>query len=86
MAPAKTGRTVISITGNASVTLKYLEITGANEGSGNHGGGIDFDGYGTLNLDFDTINANTAGYGAGVYVNGDGGNAVVNANNSPDRG
>jgi hypothetical protein len=75
-----TGDSVVSIKGDASVELKYLQITGGQEGDSGHGGGIYFDGYGTLTLDVDTINANKAGYGAGLYVNGDGGQANVRIN------
>lgn len=77
-----TGDSVVSISGNASVTLQYLDITGGQEDDAGHGGGVYFDGYGTLNLNIDTINANKAGYGAGVYIKGDGGQANLRVNDN----
>jgi hypothetical protein len=66
-----TGDSVITIKGNSNVALQFLEITGGAENdSGSHGGGIYFNGTGSLTLDTDTIDNNFAYYGAGIYFNG----------------
>jgi hypothetical protein len=64
-------KSVLTITGNSTVTLQYLEITGGNLSASHRGGGIFFGdagsgGYGTLTLDTVTVDHNTAGYGGGI--------------------
>jgi hypothetical protein len=63
-----TGGSVINITGNSTVTLQYLTITGGHTGSDDSGGGIQFSGTGSLTLDTATVSNNYAGYGAGINV------------------
>ncbi len=75
------GHSVIDVGGNSNVTLQYVEITGGNPGSGGYGGGIDFNGTGSLTLDTDTIDNNNAGFGAGITVNGNGGAATLTLKN-----
>lgn len=61
-------QSVIQVTGHATVYLDALALTGANlSGSG---GGISFDGTGSLNLYGVHIANNTAGSGAGIHANG----------------
>lgn len=70
------GDSVIYIHGNSTVTLKYLRVTGGNNVNGanpTYGGGIHFDGTGSLSLDTSTIDNNTAGFGGGINMNGNGG-------------
>ena len=71
------GHSVIDITGNSNITLQYLEITGGSGGSGSHGGGIDFNGTGSLTLDTDSVDLNSANFGGGIEINGNGGDATL---------
>lgn len=57
---------VIAIGGSSDVTLKYVEINHADEGSGSEGGGIFFGGSGSLTLEATTVDDNTADYGGGI--------------------
>jgi predicted outer membrane repeat protein len=59
---------IFAITGTSNVTLRYLDITGATH-AGN-GGGIDFEGSGSLTLDTSWVGHNTADNGGGIYFNG----------------
>lgn len=75
-----TGDSVIYIHGNSTVTLKYLEIRdGYNirPGIRTFGGGIHFDGRGSLTLNTTSITHNTADNGGGVQLTGTGGAAVM---------
>jgi len=66
---------VLTITGNSTLTLRDLTIT---RGSASvSGGGIQFDGTGALALDTTTVSLNYAGYGGGINVNGNGGPATL---------
>jgi hypothetical protein len=70
------GDSVVYIHGNSNVTLKYLRIrNGSNiNGTANtYGGGIHFDGRGSLVLDTDWVEFNTARFGGGINFNGNGG-------------
>lgn len=60
---------VFTITGISHVTLIGLDILGGNKSSGN-GGGISFDGYGSLTLDTCWVRANSADSGGGISFNG----------------
>jgi hypothetical protein len=62
----QTSASVISITGNSNVTLKFLQISGGNRAG--FGGGIFFGGAGSLTLDTSTISANQASYGGGIAM------------------
>ncbi len=57
---------VITITGNSNVTLKFLQISGGNRAG--FGGGIFFGGTGSLTLDTSNIFANQASYGGGIAM------------------
>lgn len=63
------GASVISIIGNSTVTLQYLDITGANLGSSGKGGGIFFFGSGALTLDTTSVDSNRADSGGGISMN-----------------
>jgi hypothetical protein len=71
------GGSVLYVTGTTHLTLRNLTILrGANLGSDDNnsvGGGIHFDGQGSLNLTRSTISYNEAGFGGGIDVNGSSG-------------
>lgn len=71
------GSAVFTIRGNSSVYFGNLFITGAARDGGASGGGIDFDGTGGLYLHESSVSLNSAGYGAGINVKGDGGHVGV---------
>lgn len=90
---------VLTIRGDSKVLVQYLTITGGNHGSGGAGGGIDFDGTGSLTLDTSHVSYNTADYGGGINFTARNGTAtltiganswisdnVANASGSPDDG
>ncbi len=62
----QTSASVITITGNSNVTLKFLQISGGNRAG--FGGGIFFGGAGSLTLDTSNISANQASYGGGIAM------------------
>ena len=71
------GGPVFEITGNgAAVVFSNLYITGAQR-PGQNGGGIYFAGHGLLQLELTNVYLNTAGYGAGIYFSGSGGDATL---------
>lgn len=74
------GDSVIHIDGASNVSLLNLSITGATLSSDQSGGGIYYDGTGSLSLTSTTVNLNHAGYGAGINMNGDGGPASLYLN------
>jgi predicted outer membrane repeat protein len=59
------GHPVISISGTSNVVLQNLTINDGNFSSG-EGGGVFFNGAGSLTLNTDTIAGNRAEYGAGI--------------------
>ncbi len=63
------GAAVFTIGGTSRVTLQYLDINNGNHGGG-HGGGIDFEGSGSLTIETSWIRANQANLGAGIYFAG----------------
>ncbi len=65
------GAAVLTITGNSNVTLRFLDLRGGHQASGS-GGGIAFQGSGSLTLDASSVSANQASYGGGIYFNGTG--------------
>jgi predicted outer membrane repeat protein len=70
------GDSVLYISGNSNVTLRYLEIKDGNNLNGanaTYGGGIHFDGAGSLTLDTVTIDNNVAMYGGGINFTASGG-------------
>jgi hypothetical protein len=71
------GTSVISIRGNSNVTLSHLLISDGDDGNSNSGGGIDFQGTGSLSIDNSVITENHAGYGAGINFNGYNGDAEL---------
>lgn len=66
------GDSVLYIHGNSNVTLQYLTIEGGTNLTG-YGGGIHFDGTGSLVLDTTWVRNNKAGYGGGINFTGSGG-------------
>lgn len=72
-----TGDSVLAISGNSYVTLRYLEIAGGIVGSDQSGGGIYFGGAGSLTLDTSTVDNNHAGYGGGINMAGSGDGATL---------
>jgi predicted outer membrane repeat protein len=71
------GGAVFSVRGTSNVYFSNFFITGASRDGDASGGGIDFDGIGTLDLHESTIGLNSAGYGGGMNVKGDGGHVDV---------
>lgn len=71
------GGSVFVVRGNSNVTFQYVEITGGTTDSDGHGGGIDFNGVGSLTIDTTTIDLNSAGFGGGIEFNGNGGHATL---------
>jgi hypothetical protein len=82
------GHSGLYVTGdNNTITLTNLEFHGASLGADHGGGGIAFDGSGSLALDTVTIDNNTAGWGGGLWFNGAGSltftqNVIVNLNHA----
>lgn len=66
------GASVITINGTSNVTLRYLDITNVGNNANGNGGGVDFDGSGSLTLDTSWVANNHAANGGGVYFNGSG--------------
>ncbi|MEO8460051.1 MAG: hypothetical protein ABI451_05960 [Dokdonella sp.] len=67
------GDSVMYIHGNSNVTLKYLQIRNGNNINGanaTYGGGIHFDGAGSLVLDTVKIDHNVAMFGGGINMSG----------------
>jgi hypothetical protein len=71
------GNSVISIGGTSNVTLQFVEITGGSVNASGHGGGVNFNGIGSLTIDTSTIDSNSAGFGGGIEMNGNGGDALL---------
>ena len=63
---------VITINGTSHVTLRYLDITNVGNNANGNGGGIDFDGSGTLTIDTSWVGNSHATNGGGIYFNGTG--------------
>jgi len=74
---SNTAGSVLTITGNDTLTLRDLTITRGSADSSAAGGGIQFDGTGSLALDTTTVSLNYAGYGGGININGNGGAATL---------
>ncbi|MBL0162721.1 MAG: hypothetical protein IPP82_03450 [Xanthomonadales bacterium] len=71
-----TGDSVMYIHGTSNVTLKYLDIkngTNINGAANTYGGGIHFDGRGSLALDTTWVRNNVARFGGGINMSGTGG-------------
>ncbi len=64
---------VLTITGNSNVGLRNLTVTGGQTADSASGGGISFDGQGSLYLTNSLIVRNYGGYGAGININGSSG-------------
>ena len=71
------GNSVITIGGASNVTLQFVEITAGSVNSDGHGGGVNFQGSGSLTLDTSTVDVNSAGFGGGIEMNGNGGAATL---------
>jgi hypothetical protein len=68
---------VLTIRGNSNVLVQYLTITGGNHRIGGAGGGIDFDGTGSLTIDTSHVSFNTADYGGGINFTARNGEATL---------
>lgn len=75
------GGAVFTIRGTSNVYFSNLFITGASRDGDASGGGIDFDGSGSVELHESTIGLNSAGYGGGINMHGDGGHADLTLDN-----
>jgi hypothetical protein len=64
---------VLTITGSSNVSIRNLTIENGSAADSASGGGINFDGQGSLELTRSTVSFNHAGFGAGVNVNGSSG-------------
>ena len=72
-----TGDSVLTVKGGSVIYLHNLTISHGQEDFDGHGGGIDFAGHGTLDINNVVISQNYAGYGAGINVDASGGTAVL---------
>jgi hypothetical protein len=72
-----TAGSVLTITGNSNIILCDLTITRGSADASLGGGGIQFNGTGSLYLSASTVSLNYAGYGGGINVNGNGGAATL---------
>lgn len=72
-----TGGSVFSITGDSNVTLEYLHITHGGNAQTGVGGGIHFNGTGSLTIDTSEVTFNEAQYGGGINFNANGGSAAL---------
>jgi hypothetical protein len=70
---------VLKITGNSTVSLSKITIENGNSG-GNDGGGISFNGTGSLTLSDTTVIGNKANYGAGINFKGTGSSSTLRLN------
>ena len=68
---------VLTITGTSNVSLRNLTVTRGSPSADASGGGINFDGQGSLELTRSTVSYNNAGFGAGINVNGSIGPATL---------
>lgn len=75
------GTSVLAVRGSGNLLLQFLELTHGSGGAGSHGGGIDFQGAGTLTLDTTTVDGNSANFGGGIGFSGIGASAnlILNA-------
>jgi hypothetical protein len=71
----KSGSPVIAIVGTSKVYLQYLDIRNGSN-AGNSGGGVYYQGSGSLTLDTSWVRFNQANQGGGVYFDGTGGTAA----------
>ncbi len=74
---SNTAGSVLTITGNSNIILRDLTITRGAADASAAGGGILFNGTGSLYLDTTTVSLNDAGYGGGIDINGNGGAATL---------
>jgi hypothetical protein len=72
-----TAGSVLTITGNSNIILCDLTITRGSADASSGGGGINFNGNGSLYLSASTVSLNYAGYGGGISINGNGGAATL---------
>jgi len=72
---------VLYVTGNTNLSIRNLTLThGNNYGTGDNnavGGGVHFDGQGSLTLTRSVVSFNNATYGAGIDVSGSSGPATL---------
>ncbi|MEP6940157.1 MAG: discoidin domain-containing protein [Rudaea sp.] len=67
----QTSNSVVNITGTSNVVMQNLFITGGNLGADKLGGGIWYDGAGSLSIANVAVYGNAAGYGGGIYMKGE---------------
>lgn len=78
-----TSDSVITISGsNNNITLRRLSVRNGDETPGSHGGGIDFNGTGTLTLEDTLVTGNYAGYGGGISFEAPAGSTLVIGDNT----
>lgn len=63
-------RSVLALRGNGDFTLRNLEITGGDQAGDDDGGGIHFQGGGSLRIVDSSITGNSADEGGGLYAHG----------------
>lgn len=73
----QTSSSVITIGGSSAVTLDGIEITGGQIDGNSSGGGIFFNGTGSLTLIDTLIFGNSAGFGGGINMSPSGGDATL---------
>ena len=73
----QTSSSVITISGSSTVTLDGLEITGGQPSGTSNGGGIYFNGTGSLTLNDTVIDFNQAAFGGGINMSPSGGGATL---------
>lgn len=71
------GGSVLALRGSGNVTLQFLDIAHGSGGAGTRGGGIDFQGAGTLTLDTSSVEHNSADVGGGIAFRGIGTSAML---------
>jgi predicted outer membrane repeat protein len=77
----RAGSSVLHIDGTNTITLRYLTLTQGSVGNDQLGGGIYFNGSGSLTLETSTVSFNTAGFGGGIdFLTSDGAKLTLGAN------
>jgi predicted outer membrane repeat protein len=71
------GAAVFTIRGTSHVFLGNLQINGAHRNDDASGGGIDFDGEGWVQTQYLSVGLNSAGYGGGINMKGEGAGATL---------
>ena len=77
---ANRSASVVTVNGSIALSLDLLQLTGAD--TGGDGGGLYFDGTGTLDTIRVAIFGNHAAHGGGLYANGHSGNLAIRLHDS----